>query len=236
MEYKLYKGKVKINFEEKRHIFKDDKGNYLISVTGATGIIDKSRPLIYWAVGLARDYLFEKLGKGITGNDILEATKQHTIFKKKAADIGTQIHEWVGDWIMGKKPEMPEDEKVVNGITAFLKFQKEHKIKWLESERVVYSKKHKFVGILDAIGKMGKELVLVDFKSSKGIYPEMPIQVGGYQIAYEEETTKKIDKRIIVKFGKDTGEFEYKILEDDEKDKKTFLACLFIKKRLKELQ
>ena len=235
-EIKLYQNKTTIRFDDGRHIFYGPKGEYLTSVTGATGIIDKSGPLMYWAVNLSRDYLLGKINKGaITEEDILEASKQHRVFKKKAADIGTLIHEWCSNWILGKKPKMPEDEKVVNGITAFLKFQKEHKLKWLESERYIYSKKHNYAGILDAIAKEGKKLVLVDFKSSNGIYEEMYFQVAGYQIAWEEEMNKKIDKRIIVRFGKEDGEFEIKELDEDDKDKRVFLACLDIKRRMKEL-
>lgn len=237
IEIKLYGGKEIINFDEGRHWFTDKNGNTIISVTGITGILDKPA-LKFWSVKLTKEYLFNEIeaGKIITTDIIDEAGRQHTLFLKKAADIGTQIHEWCSDWILGKKPSMPTDEKVVNGITAFLKFQKEHKIKWLESERYIYSKKHNFVGILDAVGMMGKDLVLIDFKSSNAIYDEMRFQVAGYQIAYEEETGKKFDKRMIARFGKETGDFEYRELDNDEADKKAFLACLALKRRLKELE
>jgi len=235
-EYKLYGEESIIRFDDERHRFYGQEGESLISVTGITGVVDKSGPLMYWAINLMRDYLIPRVNGGITEEDVLEASKQHRIFKKKAADIGTQIHEWVSNWILGKKPKMPDDEKVVNGITAFLKFQKEHKIKWLESEKIVYSRKYHYAGILDAIGKIGKELILIDFKSSNGIYDEMRFQVAAYQIAYEEETKKNIDKRIIARFGKETGEFEAIELDNDEADKKAFLACLQLKNRLKELK
>jgi len=50
----------------------------------------------------------------------------------------------------------------------------------------------------------------------------MRFQVAAYQIAYEEETKKNIDKRIIARFGKETGEFEAIELDNDEADKKHF--------------
>jgi len=240
-EIKLYKGTVSIFFDENRHMFFDENKKHLVSVTAATGIIDKSAPLMGWAVKETKNYLIEKWDtkKKLTEvekiNLIEEAGKQHRIFKKKAADIGTQIHEWASDWILGKKPEMPENENVVNGITAFLKFQKEHNVKWLSSEKIVFSKRYKYAGILDAIGKIGKELYLLDFKSSNDFYDEMRFQVAGYRLAYEEETGKKIDKNMIIRFGKETGDFECKELDGYEKDKNVFLACLAIKKRLKEL-
>lgn len=243
--YNLYNGEIELKFKENPyHQFYvrkkgEEKWNRVkLSTTGATGIIDKSRPLIYWATNLARDYLLGKIKKGaITESDIYEAVKQHTIRKEKAADIGTLIHEWCSSWILGKKPEMPENEKVVNGITSFLKFQKEHKVKWTESERAVYSKKYNFAGFLDAMGKIGKENWLIDFKSSKAVYPEMKLQVAGYSIAYEEEMGNIIDRRMILKFGKDTGDFEVHEIpvENHKKDNKAFLSALTLKRRIKEL-
>ena len=41
---------------------------------------------------------------------------------------------------------------------------------------------------------------------------------------------------MIIRFGKNTGDFEVVELEGYEADKKTFLACLTIKKRLKEIK
>lgn len=234
-EYKLYQGAV-IRFDDEKHRFWNEKGEALLSVTSITGVIDKSAPLMGWAVNQMGDYLLASKEKKITEELINKAKREYRRLTKEAADIGTQIHQWVSDWILGKKPEMPVDERVVNGITAFLKFQKENKIKWVESERVIYSRKHQYAGILDAVGKMGRDLVLIDFKSSNGIYPEFFLQTAGYKIAYTEETGKKIDKRLIIRFGKDTGEFEAKALDGDKKDERAFLACLQLKKRLRELQ
>ncbi len=237
-EIKLYKGKEIIKFDEGRHRFYDPKGNLLPGVTTITGVVDKSGPLMGWAIKMMAIYLNLELGKGnkINSGIIEKAKREYRRIKTEAADIGTEIHKWVEQWIKGEKPEMPEDERVVNGITAFLKFQKEHKIKWLETERIIYSKKKKYAGILDAIGIMDGKLTLIDFKSSSGIYDEMRFQVAGYKLAYEEETGKKIDQSIIVKFGKETGDFEVKILDDSKKDEKAFLACLELQRRLKELK
>lgn len=239
MRIKLYNGKVVLNFDENRHIFTDEKGNHILSVTSVTGVIDKSPALMGWSVKQMGFYLLAEKAKGndkITEDLVNQAKKEYRRLKQEAADLGTEIHSWVSEWIKGKKPSMPENEKVVNGITAFLKFQKEHQIKWLETERIIYSKKHAYAGILDAIGEMEGKLTLVDFKSSNAIYDEMRFQVAGYQIAYEEEMKKDIEKRVIIRFGKEDGQFEVFDLGKDGKDKQVFLACLKIKKRLDELK
>jgi hypothetical protein len=235
-EFKLYNNSITIRFDDEMHRFWDDKGNHIESVSGITGILDKSQALMAWAVNQMGYYLLQTGGE-INEQIIDKAKKEYRNIKQEAADIGEEIHKWISEWILGKKPEMPEeDEKVINGITAFLKFQKENKIKWLESERAVYSKKYGYAGILDAVGKSGKSLLLVDFKSSNGVYPEMRFQVAGYCIAWEEENKKKIDKPMLIRLGKDTGEFEIIELPEIDKDKKAFLACLEIKKRLREIR
>lgn len=240
-EITLYKGKEVISFNEERHIFYDGRGNLLLSVTGITGTIDKSGALMGWVAKMMGLYLLQEKEKGndkITEQLIDTAKREYRRIKQEAADIGQAIHHWVSEWIKDKKPEMPDNEKVVNGITAFLKFQKEHKIKWLESERFIFSRKYNFCGILDAIGRMGKELVLFDFKSSKSIdYPEYNLQVAAYRLAYcEENKDKKITKSIIIGFGKETGEFMVKELKDYEKDCEAFLGTLILKRRLMEIE
>lgn len=237
-EYKLYNGEVTIGFDKARHRFYGEDGKSMLSVTGATGVVDKSAPLMGWVAKCMALYLLaeKKKGNGIITEALVgRAKKEYRQIAKEAADIGTEIHEWVSDWILKKKPEIPDNEKVVNGVRAFLKFQKKHKFKWLESERLVYSRKYKYAGWLDATAMTGKEFTLVDFKSGNGLYNDMRFQVAGYRLAYEEETGKKFDKNILIRFGKETGEFDHYILEDYEKDKKAFLNCLVLKKRLKEL-
>lgn len=242
---KLYQGKMEIVFEEmdwrgnKIHVFKDKNGNKIESVTSFTRVIDKPF-LVPWAVKIGREFLIEKLNEGIkiTEELICEAANQHNVKREAAADIGTIIHKWIAQWIAGKgkkKVEIPKDEKIRNGILAFMKFQDEHKVKWLESERIVYSKEHNYAGILDAVGKIGKDTVLIDFKSSNGLYPEFAFQAAGYQIAYEEEMKKKLDYKMILGFGKETGEFQVKEYRDGEEDKNAFLGCVYLKRRLDQL-
>ncbi len=233
---KIKVGKKTINFDDTdgRHHFTDEQGNRIQSVTEFTGVLDKPA-LIPWAVRLALDYIKEKWllpGFPITEQDFEDAAKQHCIVKKKAGERGSTIHDLVSKWIKKENFEIPEDEMIRNGFDAFLKFQKEHKAKWLESEKIVYSVKNNYVGILDALAMIDDKLTLIDFKSSNGIWPEMRLQVAGYQIAWEEMTKRKIQKSTIIRFSKDTGEFEYRIMSDPKLDQKAFLACVTIKRAL----
>lgn len=238
---KMYGGKIIINFTEKDwggkkiHSYTNDKGEKLISVTQITGTIDKSNALIIWATRLMGKYLADNfLDKTLTSEALEMSLKEWRKAKEEAADIGSAIHDWIEQKIKGLEPAIPEDDKVKNGVLAFLKWQNENKIKWLETEKIVYSKKYNFVGKLDAIAKINGKTCLIDYKSSKGIYPEFYLQTAAYQLAYEEEHGKKLDGRILIHLGKEDGVFET-IEANDKKDSKAFLGLLEAKKRLLEL-
>jgi hypothetical protein len=239
---KLYKNTVEIEFDEERHIFKRN-GETLISVTAATSQIDKSQALVPWAINLMRDFLIAKWDpkKKISEEEkmrlIMEASQQHRMVKEREATIGDLAHDWASQWIKGKKPEIPEEDRLRNCVISFLNWVKESKIKFEMTEKVVYSKRYNYAGILDAAGKIDGERVILDFKATNAIYSEMRYQLAGYWQALEEETKKQYKRGYIVKFGKDTGEFQ--VLEiprgEYKKDLKAFLGALAIKRREKEI-
>jgi len=243
----LYKGSVKLRFvfdhedTEKHEYYLGDKRLY--GVTYYTGIIDKSEALKSWAVKQMGLFFTDYLGQPITEELITRGKKEYRNVSKEAMDIGKKIHAWIEQKISGENPAIPEDEKIRNGTIAFMDFQKQHKVKWLESERLVYSQKYKYPGTADGIGLVGKDLVLFDFKSSKpssispdGIYPEHAVQAAGYQLAYEEETGKKIAYRIIISLDKETGEPRFRKFCDNKKDQQAFINCLKLRRRLDELK
>lgn len=242
---KLYKGKVTILFDEEKHKFTHLDGKSIDSVTSATGKIDKSAPLMGWAIKMMGIYINENYDpekiktKEDMGLLVDIAKREYRRIKEEAADIGTEIHEWASDWIKGKKVAIPEEERARNGVIGFMKWIKDQeKIKITESEKFIYSQKYDFAGIMDWEGKDDGELVIGDFKSSKGIYPEMEMQLSGYWLAREEETGKKYAKGYIVQFGKENGEFKTLEIQRKEhlKNAKAFLAALTIKRRLDEMK
>lgn len=245
---KLYNGSIELVFDEKRHRFTINDKSVFPSVTGATGVIDKSRPLIYWAVGLAKNFLMENLQVLVddTKGDkiaalIEEASKQHSIKKQKAADTGTQVHQWAEAFIKAKSkkdwPEIPKDPQVFNGVSAFLKWVEEDEVKFVSSEKFIYSKKYKYAGIMDAEAIIKRKLCVIDFKTSKAIYPEMRFQVAAYQAAVEEESGKEYSgNKWLARFDKETGDFEAHEFAEHDKDFKAFVNALELKRRLKELE
>ena len=248
----LYQGTIKIEFFEEwtnpktnrinKHVYLVNGERCPISVTGVTGMLDKPA-LIGWAVNLGRDYLLElaKNNTIITAQHILEAAKQHTIKKTKEATSGTLVHEWAEQYIKEFNPAMPEDDRVTNGVIAFLDWIKEHQVQFIASEQPVYSKQHQYVGIMDCKFTMGKEDHKIvhagDFKTSSGIYNEMRYQVSAYQAADAEESGCEYGNKWIVRFDKNTGGFEAREfpLAEHQDDLAAFLGLLAVKKREQEL-
>ena len=141
--------------------------------------------------------------------------------RDKAADIGTLTHYMVECHIKGIEPDTseyaPADvDKAENGFIAFLDWEKEFSVKYLESEIQVISEKHRFGGTVDQIVQRNGSLWLLDLKTSKGIYPDMKIQVAAYKQAYEEQKGKQIDEVHILQLGKEDGAFQHHKLSQND--------------------
>lgn len=235
---KPYEG-ITLEFNEANHRFLVN-GEPTVSVTSVTGIIDKSAPLIYWAVGLSRDYLLELLNGGIEiqKGHILEAANQHRAVKEKAGTIGDAVHEFAEQFALGLKPEIPEQENARNGALAFLKWVDESGMKLSNAEQLVYSKKYDYAGIADAEAVKGKKRYVVDFKTSKGIYNEMRYQVSAYLSALQEMNRKNYAGYWILRFDKETGNFDPLFVDAKEAllDFQAFLGALKIKRREQQLK
>lgn len=243
--YRNTKHPILLSFDENRHLYFVDN-EPIIGVTTITGVADKSGPLMYWAVRkVTIPYIQEKI-KPNTKYDELElnavfkeAERQYTMHKERAADAGLLMHSWAEDFIRGKKPKKPKNKQLLNAVNAFLDWIKEHKVKFLLSEQKVFSRKYRYAGTYDAVGTIDGKLSMIDFKTNKsGIYDEYRMQVAAYLSAYAEETGVRADSAWIVRFDKETAEFETKCIpiEEHEKDFKAFLGAKDLKQRLLELK
>jgi len=226
-EYSLYNDKIKVKFFPASHIYMVN-GKRKTGVTTYLGIVDKSRPLVYWATDLACDELIARLPNGITEKDIIEACGLHEVRKQEAADIGTKIHDWCEQYIKNKlqpkkhpKPDMPEEREVQIGVAAFIDWEKEHKVKFVSSERVVYSRKNDFIGKMDIECLIDGDLFLVDLKSSSGLYNTVLMQTAAYVRADEEESGRKYAGRWAIRLAKETEkEYLAKMQKKQAKDVK----------------
>jgi len=163
----------------------------------------------------------------------------HQQRKERAADRGSAVHDWIEQYLKtGIKPATPKDQQEAAGVVAFLKWERDHGVKFIASELLVYSKKHDFGGLMDAKAKIDGKVCAIDFKTSSGVYNEHRYQVAAYQAADMEEGSRPAingDKHII-RLDKETGAFEPHVFGDQDADFSAFLGLLATAKREKTLQ
>lgn len=232
---KFYNGEIEITFYPNSHQYKLN-GETLPSPSKIAGIIDKSGPLTFWVAKEASKAIEEAFEKGSTDKEtLLKCAYAFRDAQKEALDVGSAIHDYCEQYAQAvidgnNQPTIPDaQEEIVNGIQAFLRWVEENHVEFIAVEKTVFSREHVFVGRFDLLARVNGVLTLCDFKSSKAIYPlEMGVQLACYQIAYEEEYNEQIEQRMIIRFGKDDGQFETEVFTDHERDKKAALSCLHL--------
>lgn len=147
-----------------------------VQVPGVTTVLGsslgwKAPGLIHWAWKL-----------GIEGKD-------YKAERNKAADAGSLAHSCAEARITGKPlPSIPAEyaEKVAGSLAAFSAWRAESKIDLVASEVALISEAHGYGGCIDAVGVFGGAAALVDFKSSKDLYPDQICQVAAYAHLWTE--------------------------------------------------
>lgn len=179
-------------------------GTRVPSVTQITGRYGDKSSLIPWA--RKQGYQQAQAGMPLNHNE------------KSAAEIGTVVHAMVEAKIKGINPlaenTLTEEamwKKAEQSYASFEYWWGIHRPEMLHTELRLVSEKYKFGGTLDGIGLIGGLLVLLDWKTSSGIYPEYVVQVAGYKIAWEENNPDKPLKGFhILRISKESGHFTHK--------------------------
>jgi len=237
---------------KKRHIYKLD-GKRMTGVTTILGVIAKPM-LIPWASKMAVEYIAENFTERLLKHPLPskeemdkffeEAKNAHRNTKEKAGELGTDIHSIIEKII---KDAIEKHEgyleghfdiktgKITNGIEPvkqinyFFEWAIKHKVKFLATEKQIYSESLFCAGTCDFICEIDGEKFVGDLKTSGGIYPEMLYQVGAYRMMLEEMGEKDFSGAIIVRLGKD-GKFDedkdVAISYHYEDEKKAFLSAL----------
>ena len=154
---------------------------------------------------------------------------------RQAAIIGRKLHKAIKRDSIGKKCWPKKYSNILNNILKqYIRFKIKYNYKSKHSELTVSSKKHNYAGTLDNIGKINKDKVMIDWKTSSKIYPEYILQIAAYYFAYKEMNPKYKSKRIwIVRFKKDNWiktlpEIRKLKFKEIRKAYKTFLHLLYV--------
>lgn len=250
----LYGGVVRLEFNQKTHRYTIWDGETKIlapSVTTVCGTLDKSGPLLGWAVNSALNVVRGAIQPDTPYPEVVldevwkRAAGAHRTLKAEAADIGTQAHQAIEAYLAGSHDNAsdvelaPLDERVTSCVSAAKDWLNSHDVSPISVERRIYSRKHRYSGTMDLLAKVDGRLAVVDWKSSKGFYPEFFFQTAAYAGAVEEETGERIERRWLVRLGKDDGAFEPHELRNRRElkdDYRAFLGLLRAHRRLQNIR
>jgi hypothetical protein len=216
-------------------------------VTGALGVINKPA-LVPWAkkeaLSMVEKALLSRLGdkssspiqlsKAWITTVITEASKRPQKITEEAADLGIQAHAMIDLIVLGKEPsEIPE--AIQTPVNAFREWWKSSGIRIVLGDTKVASRKFGYGGSLDALGWRNGKFLILDWKTSSGLYNEYALQVAAYAQAFAETYGCVCEEAIVVRFGKKLPiEFEKKEVADLQFSFRTFLAAKELKESLEE--
>lgn len=223
-------------FDEKRHIHTlNDKP--LMGITTVLGVIAKPA-LIPWAVKMMEQHIQNECSLDKDGNyqvsvdELTDAKKAYTRTRDKAGDFGTEVHKLIEQSIKEGKFVKSDNEMVNKALENFTGWVAENKVKFLESEKHLYSEKMWTGGIVDIVCEIDGEIYIADIKTSSGIYPEMMLQMAGYHLMLDEMKDYDVKGYIVVNLNKKGGIKVQKTYAVDEK-REAFLSALNLYKTLK---
>ncbi len=234
-------------FNEKEHLYELD-GKALTGITTILKVVAKPS-LIQWAANMAVDYIANNfsevfvypLDKEKIGKLLEEARFAHRRKKEEAGqkgiDVHTEIERIIKDLV--KSNSVLKDGASDNPqIQHFINWAIINKVKFLASEKRLYSKKYWVAGTADFICEIDGKKYVGDLKTSSGIYDRTPFfQTAGYRMMLEEMGEKDFVGTIIINIKK-SGEFdENKDVYcscDYQNELDGFLACLTLYRKLQE--
>lgn len=189
-------------------------------VPGTTTIIGRfkeSGALIFWAY---------KRGK--EGLELYDS-------RDKAAEIGTLAHSIVERYIRGEQdpftdipPNISDSDHgaVMSAFESFEEWFQSNKFKVVHQEVQLVSEAYKYGGTPDAIAIDSKgRLVLLDWKTSDGVYMDHLVQLGAYRILWNENHPSEVltGGSHLCRFAKQHGDFAHHFYPNLDEAETAFL-------------
>ena len=229
---------MEFKFEAKNHSYTLD-GKPLTGCTTVLGVIAKPN-LIQWAANEAVNFVRNEWKSDVIYSQeaieliLNKAKTAHRRKKEEAGQKGADVHAVIEDII---KFAIKEDEGMIMmnthetpQVRNFIEWAIENKIKFLESEKKVYSQKHWTAGTADFTCLINGRKWIGDIKTSSGIYDRTPMaQTAAYRMMLEEMGEKDFVGSVIVnikKDGKFNKEEDVYWSEDFQEDLSLFLGAL----------
>src|SRR5208337_4646482 len=169
-EYTFYDGSVVLRYDPKDHVYLLIKPDGTLErqegVTNICHILDKSVVLIPWACKMMAQKLIASIqftdGSAELNYDsftkLVNLSKSaHKDKLEDAGEVGHSAHAWIEKyikWVLNETHTldlMPFDDRAQNACLAALNWMESHNVRWIGTERKVYSRKYKYAGTMDGL-------------------------------------------------------------------------------------
>jgi hypothetical protein len=232
-----------LNFSDEAHAANayidptDPEGRKLM---GSTTVIKKALPpyLVPWAAKLTAEYAVDNVDSwsGLdraAAVDMLKRAPDRT--RDAAGDNGTVVHRVMELAARGERPDEVYDAHVQGYIGAGLAFLDEWQPEFIWHEATVFHPEAGYAGTLDFIARLPRlGLVIGDYKTAKGIYPEVAVQLASYRYAshavdaqHQRVEIPHVDGAVVVHIRGD-GTYEVRPVKADEAAFDAFRHCLAV--------
>ena len=140
----------------------------------------------------------------------------------EAGDIGTLLHLLIEGHQQGfdvdtKDYSYNQEKAAMKAFAGYLQWYEKRKFKSLRNELVLVNEELQVGGTIDSIGKMGDDLVVVDWKTSKYLYAENKLQLAAYTYMFEQAQPKaNVAYGLVMRFGKDDGKFHQHVIKREK--------------------
>ena len=182
-----------VDIEDERHVFPS-------VTTEAEGMI-RNFGLEKWKEAWIERGLDKYLGQTLTVNMVTEILTGHKKEAEASAYTGTKLHLYIERLLTGADVNDIPDQ-FEPAIQGFLRWRRKY-IDWkhIGSELGVYSHKYMVAGTMDALFDTPDGYMIVDWKTSRGIYESHAIQASVYAEAFRDMTKKrKLAGAMVVRF------------------------------------
>ena len=252
--YWFYDHTVELRYDIKNHVYLLVTPDGLEVQDGTTKIchiVDRSYVLIPWATKMMAQKLqiltspFVENGwlfqQKTSFDAAVELSKTaHKDKLEEAGNIGHIAHGWIENYIKSCiandkllteqiLESMPDEPRAKNACVAAIDWMIKHNIRWVFTERKIYSRKYKYAGTMDGLcladscqdpncckKDFKNHIAIIDWKTSNYLYVEYLLQTAAYKQAYEEETKQRVKDRWVIRLGKEDAEFESWHLEPED--------------------
>jgi hypothetical protein len=202
--------------------YKDQSGKRIPSVTTIISRFKDSDRLLFWANR-----------QGLEGKTLDES-------RHEAVTPGTIGHLMVEAHIHGQeyRPRQYSAEllaKARAAFAAYLAWERMTAITFRHTEVALISEKHRFGGTFDAVGLIGNELALFDWKCANAVYADHVYQLAAYKILWEENYPEHpiVGGVHLCRFSKEQAEFNHHWFGSLDEETATFLLMRSLYDRVK---